>query len=247
MPLGMEGGIVNAAGSREDRILPHTMIVNGRGRRFMNEAVNYYDAGESFGTKVGAAPRNYPAWMLFDQQGVERYALLAWKVPDEGTAEWLKVGQTLEELGAELDIDPAALAQSVERFNGFARSGKDEDFGRGDDPWDKAWGDPESKPNPCLGTLEKAPFYAIPIYPGALATRGGLRVDASGRVLSALSAEPIAGLYAAGNCSNGGPAGTYPGPGATIGAAMTFGYIVGRQIGESSAANKALRPQRGTP
>ena len=76
-PLGEEDGTVNAAGTREDRILPHTMMVNSSAKRFMNEAVNYYDAGEAFGDKVGAGPRNFPAWLLFDQQGVERYALLA--------------------------------------------------------------------------------------------------------------------------------------------------------------------------
>ena len=81
IPLGTLDGTINAAGTREDRVLPHTMMVNPAGKRFMNEAVNYYDAGESFGTRTGAGPRNYPAWFLFDHQGVERYALLAWKVP----------------------------------------------------------------------------------------------------------------------------------------------------------------------
>src|SRR4029079_13643531 len=69
--MAYDSAVFNAAGTREDRILPHTMMVNPAGKRFMNEAVNYYDAGESFGNTVGAAPRNYPAWVLFDQQGVE--------------------------------------------------------------------------------------------------------------------------------------------------------------------------------
>lgn len=237
MPLGSQSGIVNAAGSREDRILPHTMMVNSVGRRFMNEAVNYYDAGESFGTKVGAAPRNYPAWMIFDQQAVDRYALLAWKVSDANDDDWLKAAQSIGELAEQLRVDPATLTATVERFNGFARSGKDEDFGRGDNPWDLAWGDERHGPNPCLGTLENGPFYAVPVYSGALATRGGLRVNAHGEVLAALTGSPIPGLYAAGNCTNGGPAGTYPGPGATLGAAMTFGYIVGQRVASSVAVD----------
>ncbi|CAN5210144.1 FAD-dependent oxidoreductase [soil metagenome] len=228
--LGVDNGVVNAGGSREDRSLPHTMMVNPRGRRFMNESMNYYDAGETFGLRVGGPPRNYPAWLLFDQQGVDRYALLAWKLPGGVVPEWLEKADTIHELAERLSIDPAVLAESVTRFNGFARSGVDEDFHRGEDDWDRAWGDPAQTPNPSLGTLEKAPFYAMPVHPGALATRGGLRVDDRGRVLAALGGSPIPGLFAAGNCSNGAPNGTYPGPGATLGAAMTFGYIIGSAL-----------------
>jgi 3-oxosteroid 1-dehydrogenase len=85
--------------------------------------------------------------------------------------------------------------------------------------------------------LEKAPFYATPIYPGAIATRGGLRIDASGRVLAAKDGRPIPGLYASGNCSNGAAAGAYVGPGATIGPAMTFAYLIGRQVVADQEAN----------
>jgi 3-oxosteroid 1-dehydrogenase len=206
------------------------MIVNPAGKRFMNEAVNYYDAGESFGNTVGAAPRNYPAWVLFDQQGVEKYAVLAYKIPPGELPEWLHTADTVEALATSIGIDPATLVATVERFNEFARTGVDEDFHRGENPWDMAWGDPKNQPNRCLGTLEKAPFYATPIYPGAIATRGGLRIDAQGRVLSARNGEPIPGLYASGNCSNGSATGAYAGPGATIGPAMTFSYLVGRQV-----------------
>jgi 3-oxosteroid 1-dehydrogenase len=235
VPMPFDGAILNSAGTREDRGLPHTMMVNPAGKRFMNEAVNYYDAGESFGNKVGAAPRNYPAWFVFDQQGVDRYAILAYKVPPGDRPEWLHVADTVEGLAESLGVDAGALRTSVERFNDFARTGIDEDFHRGEDGWDRAWGDPDNLPNPSLGTLEKAPYYATPVWPGAIATRGGLRIDATGRVLGALDGAPIAGLYASGNCSNGAVPGAYVGPGATIGPAMTFGYIIGRQVVESLA------------
>ena len=231
IPLGGEDGAVNAAGTREDRILPHTMMVSGAGIRFMNEAVNYYDAGEAFGSRSGATPRNFPAWFVFDQQGVERYALLAWKIlVREEAPEWLHVADSIEALADSIGVDATTLRATIERFNDFARSGVDEDFHRGENPWDQAWGDPTNEPNPSLGTVEKAPFYALPVYAGAIATRGGLRVDPSGRVLSAAHGRPIPGLYAAGNCSNGSATGAYAGPGATIGAAMTFAYLVGRQV-----------------
>ena len=228
-PIGEDEGVVNAAGTREDRALPHTLMVNSTGKRFMNEAVNYYDAGESFGKKVGAAPRNYPAWLLFDQQGVERYAILAWKVPRGERPAWFHQADSIEELAAAIEIDPSALAATIERFNGFARSGVDDDFHRGENPWDRALSDPGHRPNPSLGTVEEPPFYAVPMYAGAISTRGGLRVDASARVLS-VRGVPIPGLFAAGNCSNASASGAYCGPGATIGAAMTFAYLAGRQV-----------------
>jgi 3-oxosteroid 1-dehydrogenase len=235
VPLGRPDGTVNAAGTREDRVLPHTMIVNDSGKRFMNEAVNYYDAGEAFGSRVGAGPRNFPAWFLFDQQGVERYAFLSWKVPPGEKPEWLHVAESLEGLARSIGVDPSTLEATVERFNDFAREGVDDDFQRGENPWDQAWGDPEHEPNPSLGTLEKAPFYATRIYAGAIATRGGLRIDATGRVLSARG-QPIPGLYASGNCSNGTATGAYVGPGATIGPAMTFSYLIGRHVSASVRA-----------
>jgi 3-oxosteroid 1-dehydrogenase len=235
VPSGPGDGVVGATGTREDRILPHTMMVNSRGVRFMNEAVNYYDAGEAFGPVSGATPRNFPAWLLFDQQGVERYGVLAWKVPVGDAPAWLHVGDTVADLARSIGVDPDVLVASVERFNAFARAGIDADFHRGEDAWDLAWGDPGNEPNPCLGTLERPPFHATAVLPGATSTRGGLRVDDRARVLSAATGEPIPGLFAAGNCSNGGAAGAYVGPGATIGPAMTFGYLAGRQAADPTA------------
>jgi 3-oxosteroid 1-dehydrogenase len=236
-PMGEVNGAINAAGTREDRILPHTLMVNGDGKRFMNEAVNYYDAGEAFGNKTGATTRNFPAWMVFDQQGVDRYAILAWKVPRGERPGWFHQADSVEALAASIGVDVDALAATVQRFNGFARSGVDEDFQRGENEWDRAWGDPENLPNPSLGTIEKGPFYAVPVHAGAISTRGGLRVDATARVLSVRGA-PIPGLYAAGNCSSGSVTGAYVGPGATIGPAMTFGYLAGRRAAESVTSER---------
>jgi 3-oxosteroid 1-dehydrogenase len=235
IPMGM-GGVTNLAGTREDRILPHTLMVNSSGKRFLNEATNYYDCGEAFGNKAGAGPRNFPAWLIFDQQGVERYMLLAFKVPPGDKPDWLHKANSIEDLAASINVDPAPLRTTIERFNGFAKNGVDEDFHRGENPWDVNWGDPNNKPNPCLGTVEKPPLYAIPVYPGANSTRGGLRVDASGCVLAAATGKPIPGLYASGNCSNANAAGAYCGPGATLGPAMTFAYLIGGQVANAVKA-----------
>ncbi len=225
------GAIKNIARSREDRTLPHTMIVNRQGRRFINEALNYYDFAEGFGSNSSVTARNIPAWLIFDRQGVERYAMLAAKVPTGPTPGWLTVAASLPELASRLGIDEAGLKETAERFNIFAMKGRDLDYDRGENSWDIAWGDPANTPNPSLGTIKEPPFYAVEVLPGALATKGGLRVNGKAQVLSASAPfHPIAGLYAAGNCSNAAPAGSYPGPGTTIGAAMTFAYVAARQV-----------------
>lgn len=226
--LGFEGGgpLNPASLSREDRVLPHTMIVNRDGVRFLNEAQNYYDFGEQILECRNASPRHLPAWLIFDQQGVERYAMLQLKVGDGPAPDWLRCGDTIEKLAESIDVPAAALTATVERFNGFARSGVDLDFQRGESGWDKSWADPDHLPNGSLGTMEKAPFYAVEVRASALGTKGGLRVDDRARVIRAgIEESVIGGLYAAGNCSSGGPAGAYPGPGSTIGSAMTFGYL----------------------
>lgn len=230
IPLGTENGMANIAGTREDRALPHTLMVNSSGRRFMNEATNYYDCGEKFGARTGTGARDFPAWFLFDSQGAQRYMLLALKLPAGEKPDWLHRGETIAELASSIGVDFQALEETVDRFNGFARTGIDRDFHRGENPWDINWGDPENKPNPSLGTFAKAPFFALPVYPGATATRGGLRVDARGAVISAANGEPIEGLHAAGNCSNGSAAGAYVGAGATLGAAMTFSYVAALEV-----------------
>lgn len=108
-------------------------------------------------------------------------------------------------------------------FNGYARAGKDADFGRGDSAYDRYYGDPNCKPNPNLAPLAQQP-YAIKIVPGDLGTKGGLRTGDRARVLRA-DGTVIDGLYAAGNTSAMVMGRSYAGPGATIGAALTLGYL----------------------
>ena len=80
------------------------------------------------------------------------------------------------------------------------------------------------RPNTNLAPLARPPFYAVKIVPGDLGTKGGLRTDERARVLRD-DGSPIAGLYAAGNASAPVMGHSYAGAGATIGPAMTFGYI----------------------
>lgn len=210
------------------RALPGSIVVDHHGRRYMNEARSYMATGRIM-REHGAAEHRH--WLIMDERFLSRHifpdlspsgaraAMMA-----NGT---LKRGETIAELAAACGLDPATLSATVERFNGFARAGVDEDFQRGATAYDRYWADPAHRPNPSLGAIERPPFWAAVLRPGDLGTNGGVKTDAAGRVLD--SAErPIEGLYAAGNGS-GSPFGrSYPGAGATIGAAATYGYIAAR-------------------
>jgi 3-oxosteroid 1-dehydrogenase len=220
------------------RPLPHTIIVNRRGERFVNEAHNYNDLMKAcFRFDPAAYDRpNLPAWLVFDSNYVEKYPVLT-SMPGMALPEWIARGATLAELAGRLGIDAEGLAASVERFNLFAASGADPDFGRGRALYDGVYGDPYRQPNPCLGPLDKPPFYALPIHPGTLGTKGGARVDVHARVLRPDGAA-IAGLYAAGNATAACMGAGYPGAGATIAAAMTFGFIAGRHAASQGEATR---------
>src|SRR5699024_4796610 len=112
-------------------------------------------------------------------------------------------------------------------FNFFARNGFDEDFERGESAYDRYYGDPTLK-NPNLAQLKKAPFYAIPIYPGDIGTKCGLVINEAAQVLNKDN-QPIHGLYAAGNSAAAVIVETYPVSSVTIGFAMTFGYIAAKE------------------
>jgi 3-oxosteroid 1-dehydrogenase len=224
------GGTVNLM-LRTERGFPHSIVVNARGRRFVNEATNYYDFPEAFGT-LESGPANLPAWLVVDQQFRDDYPVVG--APSDGLdgsdPSWVTRADTLAALAAAAGIDADGLAETVARFNGFARDGVDRDFGRGASEWDREWGDPEHEPNPSLGTLERGPFYAIRIHAGAIGTKGGLRVNGRGEVLATRGGEAIPGLYAAGNVAAGAVPGGYVGPGATLGPGMTFGYVIGNEL-----------------
>ena len=146
----------------------------------------------------------------------------------------VKRAESLEKLAAEIGVPPEALGETVRRFNGFARTGTDEDFGRGESAYDKYYSDPTVKPNPSLHVIDDGPFYAVKIVPGDLGTKGGLVTDERARVLRP-DGSTIVGLYAAGNVSSAVMGRTYAGPGATIGPAMAFGYLAAEDIAKETA------------
>jgi len=207
-----------------ERSLPGCLLVNGAGARFVNEAAPYADAVHAMYDN-GAVP----AWLIADQRYRDNYVFAGLRPRRPLPRRWYEAGAvyratTVAELAGQIAVPAEALRHTLARFNGFARSGRDEDFHRGDSVYDRYYGDPRNRPNPCLAPVEKAPFYAVRIVPGDLGTKGGLRTDERARVLRA-DGTPIAGLYAAGNASAAVMGRSYAGAGATIGPAMTFGYV----------------------
>ena len=212
-----------------ERSLPGCILVNAVGQRFVNEAAPYVDAVHAMYDRHTDDKPHIPAWLITDQRYRNNYVFAGLPPRKSLPRRWYAAGtvfraDTLAELAAEIGISADGLSETVARFNGFAKSGKDEDFGRGDSAYDKYYGDPRCRPNPNLAPLDVPPFYAIKIVPGDLGTKGGLRTDERARVLRQ-DGSPITGLYAAGNASAAVMGHSYAGAGATIGPAMTFGYI----------------------
>jgi succinate dehydrogenase/fumarate reductase flavoprotein subunit len=216
-----------------ERSAPHTILVNHAGRRFVNEGAPYNDIGRVFHAFDAAAYSlaNLPCWAVFDAQYRRRYPVLS-VLPQTPDPEWLIRDDTLEGLAARASIDAIGLAETVERWNGFARQGKDCEFRRGETTFERANGDPRS-PHPNLGTIEEPPFYALPVYPGALGTNGGPETDIRGRVLDNRG-RVIRGLYAAGNAMASPTGLAYYSGGATISPAMTWGYLAGIDAAKNS-------------
>ncbi|MFD4254917.1 3-oxosteroid 1-dehydrogenase [Amycolatopsis thermoflava] len=217
-----------------ERSRPGCILVNARGERFVNESAPYVEAVHAMYGPGDGPGENIPTWLIFDQRYRDRYMFTGVGPRQKLPGRWFKAGivakaPTLGELAARIEVPTAALESTVERFNGFARRGVDEDFRRGRSAYDHYYGDPRHKPNPSLGPLDKAPFYAVKIVPGDLGTKGGLRTDTHARVLRE-DGSVIPGLYAAGNTSAAVMGHTYAGPGATIGPAMVFGFLASRHL-----------------
>jgi 3-oxosteroid 1-dehydrogenase len=229
-----------------ERSMPGCMVVNARGERFLNESGPYPEFQQAMFANHAATGGAIPAWIVFDADFRAKYPIgplmPSAAVPDAKVRRswWDQVvwkGETLAELAGRIGVDALGLAASAARMTEFARTGKDLDFDRGGNVFDRYYGDVNVRPNPNLAPIAKGPFYAMKLWPGDIGTKGGLLTDREARVLDA-SGQVIPGLYCVGNNSASvmGPA--YPGAGSTLGPAMTFAY---RAIAEISGQPIALQ------
>lgn len=221
---------------------PHSVCVNRNGDRFVNEACGYDRFGNAMVDDQLKTGANTPCWLVFDATFRKKWTAGGFmptaimpdrSIPIDWWDHYIFKADTVAELARKIDVDPAALEKSVANMNQYAKTGKDVEFGRGETVYDQTFGDPSIKPNPCLGSIDKPPYYAMIVQAGDLGTKGGLKADAKARVLDAHE-QPIPGLFAAGNAS-GTPFGNcYPGAGGTIGPAMVFAYLAADAIGDES-------------
>jgi 3-oxosteroid 1-dehydrogenase len=210
---------------------PHAILVDQSGVRYMNEGGSYMAYCKAMFERHKTVPA-VPSWAILDSRYLRKY-MLAGTMPgnkkpqrwyDEG---YLRKGDTIEELAAQLHMKPETLRGTVDRFNGFVAKGKDEDFGRGVRAYDRWLGDPYHKPSATLGSISEGPFYAVPVVPGDVGTYGGVVTDEFARVLRQ-DGSVISGLYATGISTASVMGRAYPGAGCSIGPAFTFGYIAAK-------------------
>lgn len=213
-----------------DRAKPGVIAVDRHGRRFVNEAVSYHEF-----VRAMLARHNDPvtsAHLVCDARALWKYGLGAIKPFTINLKPYLKAGylmqgQSAAALAAAIDLPSEALENTLRVFNTGAVTGADHEFGKGGNAYQRHLGDADVTPNPCVAPIVKAPFFAVAIAPGDLGTSRGLRTDTSARVIAA-NGEAIPGLYAAGADANSIMRGSYPGPGITLGPALTFGYLAAR-------------------
>jgi 3-oxosteroid 1-dehydrogenase len=207
-----------------EMLCPHTMVVNRDGCRFEDESYfpSMVPALRHFVTSSHRFA-NLPCFLIFDSQFHTKFTFadrpLGSSIPD-----WVARGQTLAELADKLGINAKNLSATAERFNGFARKGSDDDFGRGRKKWSTGAPLPGKEvKNASLGTIEVAPFYGLQLHPSAFAS-AGLLANIHAQVIHQRG-HAITGLYAVGNAAAHTEYGVGYQAGHSLASGMTFGYL----------------------
>jgi succinate dehydrogenase/fumarate reductase flavoprotein subunit len=222
-----------------DRAKPGVIAVNAVGRRFVNEALSYHEFVLAM-LRDGNGEPDRPFHLICDRAFLWAYGLGRIKPFTRNYRRYVVSGELIEaadvaQLAAKIGIKPSVLTATLASYNEGAKEGRDPEFGRGSTIYQRHLGDISHKPNPCVAPIVSAPFFAMRIHPADLGTAIGMKVDAQARVLRE-DGTPIAGLYACGNDMGSIMNGNCPGPGITLGPALTFGYIAGRHLAEAGAS-----------
>jgi len=242
-----------------ERSLPGLVIVNKAGKRFANEAAPYLESGLSFYQANDEQSPSIPAYVVFDAVFRKKFPFgpipPGYTMPDNRMSKriWgsLVKADSIAELAEKIGVEGKGLADTIEKNNRYAITGNDPDFHRGESYYDRYYGDAGTKPNPCIAPIAQAPYYALPIYPGDIGTKGGVVTDTYARALDQKGAI-IPGLYVIGNSAASVMGSKYPGAGATLGPAMTFGYLAALHIAgkigmqDKSQANVTPIPAKKT-
>ncbi|ALG83670.1 FAD-dependent oxidoreductase [Gordonia phthalatica] len=217
-----------------ERSVPRAIIVDQHGKRFTNEAAPYVTF-----THEQLAGHHGPAWFVFDALAKKRYPVGGIMPGQKFPEKWyssglLVVADTIEELAGKIGVPVEQFRATVDRYNRMVPSGRDDDFQRGESAYDRYYGDP-TLPNPVLDSIDQGPFYGLKMVVGDLGTKGGLVYNENAQVLRG-DGSVIGGLYAVGNTSAAVMGNDYAGPGATIGPAMTFGYVAANHAADVKVA-----------
>jgi len=218
-----------------DRAKPGVIAVNASGKRFVNEALSYHEFVLAM-LRDGNDAANRSFHLVCDRRFLRSYGLGRIRPFTPYLKRYIKSGElieapTIDALAAAIGVEPEVLTATVKNYNAHAWKGLDPEFGRGSTIYQRHLGDPHHSPNPCVAPIEAPPFYALRIVPADLGTAIGLQTDGEARVLRK-DGSVMAGLYACGNDMGSIMNGNYPGPGITLGPALTFGYIAGRHLAQ---------------
>ena len=217
-----------------ERQLSGSLIVDQTGKRFVNEAIPYSDFGHEVYKRHSDRYPAIPFYYIMDQRCRKKYFFGIFRPGQKIPQPYYERGEfakanTIPKLAQLIGINPDTLEQTITRYNGYARGMKDQEFRKGQTPFEHVYADPAMWPNPCLAPIDKPPFYAVKMYPGDLGTKGGLVTDEYARVLNN-NGLVIQGLFAIGNTSASVMGNAYAGAGGTIGPSMTFGYIAAQYL-----------------
>ena len=219
-----------------DRAKPGLIAVNASGRRFVNEAVSYHEFVLAMLRDGNDSGRAFH--LICDRKFLWTYGLGRIQPFTRSIRQYINSGELIEaptfgELAKGIGVEESTLDTTINNYNTYARKGLDPEFGRGDTIYQRHLGDAAHLPNPCVAPIEQSPFYAMRIYPADLGTALGIRTDQHSMALREDSTG-IQGLYICGNDMNSIMNGNYPGPGITLGPALTFGYIAGRRLAQEA-------------
>ncbi len=232
-----------------ERGMPGCVAVNRKGQRFVNEAAAYPDFRNAMYADDAKGNGTVPCWLVFDATFRYKYPMGIFlpgqiepdsKLPKDWLDNVYYRADSIDALAAKIGVDALGLTQTIEKMNGYAKTGVDLEFHKGETAIDRYYSDPSVKPNTCLGPIIKPPFYAVKMDAGEIGTKGGLLTDEHARVLRE-DGSVIAGLYATGNTSAAVMGPTYAGAGSTLGPAMTFAYVAVRDMAAASSDSKPVK------